>query len=276
MRSSGSHCAEMRARPGCPAGYNAHAACKRAARRRHAPSTLYSSSWSWRSWTASSTRAGSPSSKSTQSRSACKRMRPPAGRAGSRKSGVGARRRATPESQQHHRTRTHPSPRRVDSALPRRPRRPGISPPVTTLSALCRRFPRPHILRVLSVNGFAFPVSRTASTSDSPLLSTQPTCYRATASRPGRAARVDVHRRMHPREPMSGHILPVIISWHLGIELVRFAGSTTGQLDAAKFWNAWERGAEVTTDVFSGKLGLLGGRPPADRRPARCLSSAPA
>ncbi|MET1083643.1 MAG: hypothetical protein ABWY12_11430 [Burkholderiales bacterium] len=57
---------------------------------------------------------------------------------------------------------------------------------------------------------------------------------------------------MHPREPMSGHILPVIISWHLGIELVRFAGSTTGQLDAAKFWNAWERGAEVTTDVFSG------------------------
>jgi hypothetical protein len=24
---------------------------------------------------------------------------------------------------------------------------------------------------------------------------------------------------MHPLEPMAGHILPVIFSWHLGIEL---------------------------------------------------------
>jgi hypothetical protein len=56
---------------------------------------------------------------------------------------------------------------------------------------------------------------------------------------------------MHPQEPMAGHILPVIISWHLGIELVHFAGSTTGQLDPTKFWVAWERGAEVTTDVFA-------------------------
>ncbi len=56
---------------------------------------------------------------------------------------------------------------------------------------------------------------------------------------------------MHPHEPMSGHILPVIISWHLGIELVKFAGATTGQLDPEKFWVAWERGAEVRTDVFA-------------------------
>lgn len=56
---------------------------------------------------------------------------------------------------------------------------------------------------------------------------------------------------MHPREPMSGHILPVIISWHLGIELVKFAGATTGQLDPEKFWVAWERGAEVGTDTFA-------------------------
>jgi hypothetical protein len=56
---------------------------------------------------------------------------------------------------------------------------------------------------------------------------------------------------MHPREPMSGHILPVIISWHLGIELAKFAGSTTGQLDPAKFWLAWERGAEVGVDAFA-------------------------
>lgn len=56
---------------------------------------------------------------------------------------------------------------------------------------------------------------------------------------------------MHPQEPMSGHILPVIMSWHMGIELVRLAGSSTGQLDPEKFWFAWERGSEVTTDVFA-------------------------
>jgi hypothetical protein len=56
---------------------------------------------------------------------------------------------------------------------------------------------------------------------------------------------------MHPHAPMSGHILPVIISWHLGIELVHFAGATSGQLDPAKFWLAWERGSGVATDVFA-------------------------
>ena len=56
---------------------------------------------------------------------------------------------------------------------------------------------------------------------------------------------------MHPQEPMSGHILPVIMSWHMGIELVHLAGSSTGQLDPEKFWFAWERGSEVTTDVFA-------------------------
>lgn len=56
---------------------------------------------------------------------------------------------------------------------------------------------------------------------------------------------------MYPHEPMSGHILPVITSWHLGIELVHLAGATTGQLDPVKFWVAWERGAELTSDVFA-------------------------
>jgi hypothetical protein len=56
---------------------------------------------------------------------------------------------------------------------------------------------------------------------------------------------------MHPKEPMAGHILPVILSWHLGIELVHLAGATTGKLDPRRFWIAWERGAAVTTDVFA-------------------------
>jgi hypothetical protein len=55
---------------------------------------------------------------------------------------------------------------------------------------------------------------------------------------------------MHPEEPMSGHILPVIISWHLGLQVTKLAGSYTGALDPEKFFVAWERGGEVTTDVF--------------------------
>jgi len=56
---------------------------------------------------------------------------------------------------------------------------------------------------------------------------------------------------MHPDNPMSGHILPVIFSWHLGIEIVKFAGSAKGSLDPEKFWVAWERGGETTQDLFA-------------------------
>ena len=56
---------------------------------------------------------------------------------------------------------------------------------------------------------------------------------------------------MHPLEPMAGHILPVIFSWHLGIELNSVAGTWTGALHPQKFWVAWERGAETTGDPFA-------------------------
>lgn len=55
---------------------------------------------------------------------------------------------------------------------------------------------------------------------------------------------------MHKTNALSGHILPVIYSWHLGIELNPVAGSHTGAFDPGKFWVAWERGAATTTDVF--------------------------
>jgi hypothetical protein len=55
---------------------------------------------------------------------------------------------------------------------------------------------------------------------------------------------------MHPLEPMAGHILPVIFSWHLGIELNPVAGKWTGAFHPRKFWVAWERGAETTGDPF--------------------------
>lgn len=56
---------------------------------------------------------------------------------------------------------------------------------------------------------------------------------------------------MHQKLPMEGHILPVIFSWHLGIEINKFAGSATGALDPEKFWVAWTRGAEVAVDLFA-------------------------
>jgi len=61
---------------------------------------------------------------------------------------------------------------------------------------------------------------------------------------------------MHPKQPMSGHILPVIVSWHLGLEMTKLAGEVKGQLDPAKFWNAWERGGEVAVDVFDDRWGF--------------------
>lgn len=56
--------------------------------------------------------------------------------------------------------------------------------------------------------------------------------------------------RMHPIFPMPGHVLPVIYSWHLGIEFNTLAGSYRGALDPAKFWVAWDRGLRATADTF--------------------------
>ena len=72
---------------------------------------------------------------------------------------------------------------------------------------------------------------------------------------------------MHPREPMSGHILPVVMSWHLGLELVKFAGSTTGALDPRAFWLAWSRGNATTTDTFDARWDFWD----AARRPVEAL-----
>ncbi len=55
---------------------------------------------------------------------------------------------------------------------------------------------------------------------------------------------------MHGSHPMSGHILPVIFSWHLGIEINEVARSAKGGLDPEEFWHAWERGAMVDIDLF--------------------------
>jgi len=55
---------------------------------------------------------------------------------------------------------------------------------------------------------------------------------------------------MHRRNAMSGHVLPVILSWHLGIPLNEVAGAATGALDPEAFWQAWARGEDVAIDLF--------------------------
>lgn len=56
---------------------------------------------------------------------------------------------------------------------------------------------------------------------------------------------------MHRSEPMAGHILPVILSWHLGVSFNEAIRPRQGWLDSEKFWVAWDRGSETTTDIFA-------------------------
>jgi hypothetical protein len=55
---------------------------------------------------------------------------------------------------------------------------------------------------------------------------------------------------MHPINPMSGHILPVIFFFHFGEQLNDVGHAGTGGLDPDEFWHAWARGAEMTVDIF--------------------------
>jgi hypothetical protein len=56
---------------------------------------------------------------------------------------------------------------------------------------------------------------------------------------------------MHPGDAVTAHILPVIISWHLGVPLADFSGAGTGNLDPRKFWVAWDRGDQLTGDTLA-------------------------
>lgn len=55
---------------------------------------------------------------------------------------------------------------------------------------------------------------------------------------------------MHRSEGMGGHILPVIYSWHMGIQFNPVAVARRGHLDPEKFWRAWERGRAMRLDTF--------------------------
>jgi hypothetical protein len=55
---------------------------------------------------------------------------------------------------------------------------------------------------------------------------------------------------MHPINPMTGHILPVLFNGHLGVKFNDVAHYTTGGLDPDEFWHAWARGRDMTVDIF--------------------------
>lgn len=56
---------------------------------------------------------------------------------------------------------------------------------------------------------------------------------------------------MHPKYPMAGHVLPVIFSWHLKVQINKVAGDAAGALDPREFWHAWAGGAAAKVDTFS-------------------------
>jgi hypothetical protein len=56
---------------------------------------------------------------------------------------------------------------------------------------------------------------------------------------------------MHPRDAVAAHLMPVLMSWQLGVPIAEFSGSATGKLDPRKFWIAWSRGDQTTGDTLA-------------------------
>jgi hypothetical protein len=56
---------------------------------------------------------------------------------------------------------------------------------------------------------------------------------------------------MHPKYPMAGHVLPVIFSWHLNVQINKVAKDAKGAMDPQEFWHAWAAGAAAKVDTFS-------------------------
>lgn len=55
---------------------------------------------------------------------------------------------------------------------------------------------------------------------------------------------------MHRVLPMAGHVLPVLLTWHVGLRFNEVAGDAQRALDPAEFWHAWAAGAATTVDTF--------------------------
>jgi hypothetical protein len=55
---------------------------------------------------------------------------------------------------------------------------------------------------------------------------------------------------MHRVLPMAGHVLPVLLTWHVGLRFNEVAGDARRALDSAEFWHAWAAGAATMVDTF--------------------------
>ncbi|MBN8871337.1 MAG: hypothetical protein J0H67_00735 [Rhodospirillales bacterium] len=56
---------------------------------------------------------------------------------------------------------------------------------------------------------------------------------------------------MHPIHPIEGHVLPAIVSWHVGARINEVAKDATGALDVEEVWRAWAAGAAARIDTFA-------------------------
>jgi tellurite resistance protein len=56
---------------------------------------------------------------------------------------------------------------------------------------------------------------------------------------------------MHPHFPMAGHILPVIFSFQLNVQINAVAKDAKGALDPEEFWHAYAGGKTATIDTFA-------------------------
>jgi hypothetical protein len=101
-------------------------------------------------------------------------------------------------------------------------------------------------------NGYAFPGDPTAlnATFGTPHDSTHVISGYDTSAR-GEILVSTFTAGMHPINPMTGHILPVIFNGHLGVKFNDVARYTTGGLDPDEFWHAWARGRDMTVDIFA-------------------------
>ena len=66
---------------------------------------------------------------------------------------------------------------------------------------------------------------------------------------------------MHRKDAMEGYILPLIFSWHLGIELNKIAGGSKGAFDPAKFYVALDRGCRTAFDIFGDEFDVWSAAP---------------
>ncbi|MGQ3889274.1 hypothetical protein ACQUW5_09610 [Legionella sp. CNM-1927-20] len=56
---------------------------------------------------------------------------------------------------------------------------------------------------------------------------------------------------MLDKNPISGHVIPVIYSFYLGIKLNDLAGAARVTIDPYEFWEAWYRGSQMQVNLFA-------------------------